>query len=92
LEVICDQCGQLTSVDLKEKTHPNKIKENYFKCEHCFYHYTSYVTDARVRKLQRKRHEVKSVDVDKYRDIQEQIKERMTHLKHNLINFGRADL
>lgn len=92
MEVVCDHCGEMTKIDLKEKNHPNNIKEKYFKCEHCYYHYTSYVSDARVRKLQRKRHKVKHDDVDKYHDIQQEIKERMTYLKNNLINFGRADL
>ena len=50
---LCNHCDYITDVVFKERKHPNDIRETYFKCEHCFYHYTSFVTDKRVRKMQR---------------------------------------
>lgn len=86
---LCNQCDKITDVILKEEQHPNKIQETYFKCEHCYYRYTCFVTDAKVRKLQRK---ISTVTLDKRLSMQEEINDRMGKLKYNLINFGRADL
>lgn len=93
VNALCEQCGKITDIEFKERFHPNKIKETFFKCEHCFYHYTSFVTNGRVRKLQRK---IKSLigplNTDKRLKMQEQINQDMAQLKFNLINYGRADL
>ena len=89
---LCDKCGKITDVEFKQKHHPNKIQETYFKCEYCYYHYTSFVTDTKVRKLQRKRDSTKKYEVDKRLEIQEEINSRMSWLKYNLVNFGCADL
>lgn len=52
--VYCDECGKYTSVlPLKEKKHPRDIHELYFKCDHCYWHYTVDVTNRRARRLQR---------------------------------------
>lgn len=90
---LCNECGKITDVVFKQKHHPNKIQETYFKCEHCFYHYTSFVTDTKVRKLHRKRDNTKGIyNAEKRLEIQEEINSRMFRLKDNLIRFGRADL
>ncbi|MDN4609134.1 hypothetical protein [Sporosarcina highlanderae] len=87
---LCDHCGKINDVEFKEKSHPNEIRETYFTCEHCYYHYTSFVTDKKVRQLQRKR--AKSTVVEERVLLFEQIGERMSLLKYNLVNYGRADL
>ena len=87
---LCNHCDYITDVVFKEKKHPNDIRETYFKCEHCFYHYTSFVTDKRVRKMQ-KQLQVGGRQNGKVK-LFEDIKSRMSELKYNLINFGRADL
>ena len=87
---LCNHCDYITDVVFKEKKHPNDIRETYFKCEHCFYHYTSFVTDKRVRKMQRQL-QVGGRQNGKVK-LFEDIKSRMSELKYNLINFGRADL
>lgn len=93
LTALCDHCGKITDVVFKEQSHPNNIKETYFKCEHCFYRYTSFVTDSKVRKLQRKKDSMKgNHNIDNRLKLQEEINSRMSLLKYNLINFGRADL
>lgn len=90
---ICDNCGKITDVEFKEQRHANDIRETYFKCEHCFYHYTSFVTDSEVRKMQRKRDGMTGDrNTDNRLKLHEQVKERMAILKYNLINYGRADL
>lgn len=103
LTALCDHCGKITDVEFKEQSHPNNIKETYFKCEHCFYHYTSFVTDTWVRKKQRHAQHLRSNirngysitnvhATDELMKLQEEINSRMSQLKYNLINFGRADL
>lgn len=88
---LCNKCGKITDVVFKETHHPNKIQETYFKCEHCYYHYTSFVTDAWVRKKQRKAADLR-MSSRRVNKTKEQINERMSWLKNNLIQFGRADL
>lgn len=93
LTALCDQCGKITDIEFKVQKHPNDIKETYFKCEHCYFHYTSFVTDSKVRKMQRRKDSIKGIhNADKRLQIQEEINQRMINLKYNLINFGRADL
>lgn len=93
ITALCNHCEKITDVVFKVKYHPNKIQETYFKCEHCYYHYTSFVTDAKVRKLQRKKDNIKGLHNAANRlELQEEINERMSQLKFNLINFGRADM
>ena len=93
LNGLCDNCEKITVVEFKEKKHPNNIQETYFKCEYCFFHYTSFVTDAKVRKMQRKRETLKGDhNLQKRIELFEEIGRQMTRLKYNLINFGRADL
>lgn len=91
LTAMCDHCGKITDVLFKERLHPNKIKETYFKCEHCYYQYTSFITDAKVRKLQKKAKELRRADLP-VKELHNDITEQMSQLKHNLIQFGRADL
>lgn len=92
LTALCDHCGKITDVLFNERLHPNKIKETYFKCEHCFYQYTSFVTDAWVRKIQRQLRQMGTSRRTDRTKLHNDINERMSQLKHNLIQFGRADL
>lgn len=90
---LCNECGKITDVAFKQKHHPNKIQETYFKCEHCYYHYTCFVTDAWVRKRQEQTAQMRANKLtSKLEETQKQINKRMSHLKYNLIRFGRADL
>ena len=86
---LCDNCNYITDIVYREEKLPNDIKHTYFDCEHCYHRYTCFVTDSKVRKMQRKK---PSLVWDKRLELQEQINQRMSHLKHNLVNFGRADL
>lgn len=90
---LCNHCGKITDVEFKEQPQPNNIKETYFDCEHCYYHYTSFVTDSKVRKMQRKKDALKGPhNADKRLQLHEDIKQRMSLLKYNLVSYGRADL
>lgn len=90
---LCNECGKITDVIYQEQKHPNDIRETYFKCEHCYYHYTCFVTDAWVRKKHKVAAQLRVKNqVSKLQELQDQINERMSRLKYNLVNFGRADL
>ena len=96
---LCNECGKITDVVYQEQKYHNDIRETYFKCEHCYYHYTCFVTDKKVRKMHKeitrlrtlrgKNPLARGIQITK---LQEQINERMSRLKYNLVNFGRADL
>lgn len=90
---LCAQCNRVTDIQYKVKKHPNDIQETYFKCDQCQYHFTCFVTDKKVRKMQAKRDSLKGTHhAEKRIDIQEDINNRMNQLKHNLVSYGRADL
>lgn len=90
VHALCDQCNYITDVVFHKAKHPNGIEETYFTCERCFYRYTSFVTDSWVRKQHKKKD--KLTTATKRLELQEEINSRMSRLKYNLINFGRADL
>ncbi|GAB2561012.1 hypothetical protein [Gracilibacillus alcaliphilus] len=90
---MCNNCGHVFNIVFKEKSHPNNIKETYIECDRCYFHYTSFVTDSRVRKLQKKKDQLKgAIHIERRLELQDQINARMARLKDNLIRFGRADL
>ena len=90
---LCNHCGKITDVVYQEQKHPNDIRETYFKCDQCYYHYTCFVTDKKVRKMHKKAAQLRaSRQASKLEELQKQINERMSRLKYNLVNFGRADL
>ena len=90
---LCNECGKITDVIYQEQKHPNDIRETFFKCEHCYYRYTCFVTDEWVRKKQKVAAQLRVKNqVSKLQELQQQINERMSRLKYNLVNFGRADL
>jgi len=91
--VFCDECNQQVTIDLKEKTHPRGVVEMYFKCNHCYHHYTVAVTNKRVRKLQRRMRDkgIQFIQGGTSKE-QEEIVSTMKQLKDNLINYGVADL
>lgn len=91
LTAVCNNCNKITDVYFEQDYHPNKIQETYFECGHCYYRYTSFVTDAWVRKKQRQAVLLRSKNKP-VEELQEQINNRMSVLKYNLVNFGRADL
>lgn len=90
---ICNECQKITDIEYQERYHAKGIKEVYFKCEHCYQHYTAFVTDIKVRKMQRKKDSFKGLHfATKRLEMQKDINLRMAQLKYNLIQFGRADL
>lgn len=107
-KVYCDECNKYTATTIKRKKHPRDIEEMYFKCDHCYHHYTIAVTNKRARKLQRtmKRkgieylyNEYDTLDAETGTEVQmkkskEQIEldRIMSTLKSNLILYGVPDL
>lgn len=51
--VDCDHCHKPFNIQPKEKKHGKGITETYFICPHCKHRYTSFVTNAEIRKRQR---------------------------------------
>ncbi|KNE19660.1 hypothetical protein [Virgibacillus pantothenticus] len=51
--IMCDKCSNTFVIQLQEKKHGKGITETYFTCPHCNEHYTSYATDADIRRKQR---------------------------------------
>lgn len=49
----CDKCSFKFNPKLKEKSHGVEIKEAYFLCPKCKFKYTSFFTNAQIRKEQR---------------------------------------
>ena|SRR5690625_2381149 len=108
IKAYCNECGKYTNTIPKNKKHPRGIQEMYFKCDHCYWHYTVAVTDNRARKLQRtmKRKGIQYIGEEytmkdpktgeevEVKKSKEQIEldEIMDRLKFNMIQYGVADL
>lgn len=52
-EVYCNECNTDFAIVPKKKKHGQGIQETYFTCPECSFHYTAFITDANVRKIQR---------------------------------------
>lgn len=50
----CNQCDELTRLDIKTKRLTGDIRHSYAQCEKCGYKSTVYYTNKRVRKLMSK--------------------------------------
>lgn len=51
MQATCDNCGKALNVKYKEKRHPKKIIETYFRCKHCKKKYFCFATDSEVRQM-----------------------------------------
>lgn len=53
---MCDECGTMTLVKgcSKIRKHDDGIREHYIKCPRCRTEYTSYYTNADIRRMQQK--------------------------------------
>lgn len=86
LLVRCDNCGMMTTVNFQEKKHPHTLKETYFKCDVCGYHYTCFVTDKKVCNMQKQTKMLRLQGKQKELDqLQEKINKRMTMLKQKVL-------
>lgn len=82
LPATCDNCGKVFNVKFREKKHPGKIIETYFRCPRCKKKYFCFAKDEKVRELQEliKREESPFKRVA----MQREINERMNKLKERL--------
>ena len=85
----CNHCENITTIEYKTKKHPKGLTETYFNCMVCNHHYTCFVTDKKVREMQKKAKNLRMVS--KFRDVtnelqslQEKINERMERLKKSV--------
>lgn len=49
----CSDCGLDTEIKFKKRKFGDRLEETYFKCEACHVHTTCFITNAKVRKLQK---------------------------------------
>ncbi|MUK89147.1 hypothetical protein GMD78_12260 [Ornithinibacillus sp. L9] len=77
-------CNKVFKMQLKEKNHPRGIKEHYFTCKHCKKRYTSFITDKKVRVLQKEMK--RTTDVDRRMAIVKEVEERKKTLMQNFMN------
>jgi phage terminase large subunit GpA-like protein len=85
----CNHCQNITTINYQTKKHKSGLIETYFKCMVCNHHYTCFVTDKKVREMQKKAKNLRMVS--KFRDVtnelqslQEKINERMERLKKSV--------
>ena len=83
IQATCDHCGKIFNVKYREKRHPGKIIEVYFKCKHCEKKYFCFATDPKVRML----HEQIKTEESPFKRfaIQNEINKRMNILKERII-------
>ena len=83
---VCDNCNCITNIQFKINHYPKGIQETYFDCERCGKHYTCFVTDDKVRMLQKKKERLKGDSyVTKRIWMQDEINKRMEKLKSELV-------
>ncbi len=87
MNALCTSCNKITKVSYKEIQHPKSIKETYIECEHCNDHVTCFVTDGRVREMQKKiRRLTGSGNMNSRIRIKEEVNNRMAKLKQEFNN------
>lgn len=89
MDAQCRLCEEKTKVRFKEKQHPRGVKETYFRCEHCNERYSCFVTDGKVRKLQKeidriRRDKLSAENIRKLDEKQAKVNRLMADLKYNL--------
>jgi len=87
LLVRCDNCGMMTTVEFKEKKHKHTMIETFFNCVVCNHHYTCFVTDKKIRSMQKQAKILRLQRKQKELDaLQEKINKRMTMLKQKVLS------
>ena len=84
MQATCNKCNKIFKIHLKEKDHPRGIKEHYFNCKHCKERYVSFVTDKKVRSLQKEMRREK--DREKHLEIKNEVANRMKELKNKFVS------
>ena len=64
IRATCDKCGEMFKVTVKEKHHPGKAIETYFRCTHCKHKYLVHFTDEWCRQEQK---EIKRLNDEMHR-------------------------
>lgn len=89
LTAICDECHQETPVKFKERklTGAGNPVGTYFKCVNCYAKYTAFITNAKVRRLQKEtnklriKHDKTADDIAVINTNQEFVDAKMGELK-----------
>lgn len=85
---LCSECDRITNIEYKVKKHTSSIHETYFSCDQCGHHFTCFVTDSKVRKMQaalKTIRQLAKVNTETLQDRQEKINGRMKMLKDKVM-------
>jgi len=84
MKATCDECNLEFDVVFKTVKKARGIHETYFRCDKCFVHTTCFITNGKVRRLQR---EIKQEgSASKREAMQAEINATMDELK---VKYGR---
>lgn len=75
----CNKCLEEFTVNPKEKKYSRGIREVYFICPHCNERYTSFYTNAKVRRLQGDLNHLYHIRGIKIRDIAAKADNKVTN-------------
>ncbi len=104
--VRCDYCEEEFEIFPLEKQHKKGVVETYFVCPHCNHHYTSFVTDEKIRTMQQRAKRMfeslgvigTTRSIDEYdatwkelKVFREEIRNRIRTLKEEVINEGEME-
>lgn len=80
----CEKCGGETEIRFIEVNRPRGLKETFFRCNECNAHYTCFVTDKKVRRMQKEAEKMRGTGAS-VEKMQAEIAERMNTLKQALL-------
>ena len=95
MEAKCVKCGEVSKVKIKERQLPKGLQETFIKCPECGDEQICFVTDAKVRRLQkdmaniRKHKTLSQQRIDTVERMHDEVVERMDRLKSERIDSKR---
>jgi len=91
-DVVCSECGIKSKIKFKERQLPKGIKETYIKCPICSDHKTCFITDKKVRELQKEVNRLRNKSrktIEIINDIQAKQNEIIKRMDDLLQKHGR---
>lgn len=80
---LCNECNELTRLDIKTRRVRNDIKHSYAECENCGYKSTVYYTNKHIMTLMNR--QKKEKDIAKKNILSQKINEEMEELKKQVV-------
>lgn len=60
MEALCNECRQETDVKFKTRKFGDGLVETFFKCRNCHVKYVAFITDKKVRRLQKETNKLRN--------------------------------